>query len=181
LRETDDKKTETEVSPLISNIKSVSLLFEDKLIRSDEKNIITFTRDSLINFIDLLNNYEDFEKIYDKNNLILYSRKGTPLNTEFLLGKSIYTIPISHFKENITIKEMVDKIYNPEERTKWDESIKQFKILENFEDSTVIRNWLYSPIFLISERDLVDKRTDFYHNDMYYNISTSVPDDVFFN
>jgi hypothetical protein len=178
LREVNDNKTETEVTTLITNINTVKLLFEEKLIRNDEKDIITFTKDSLINFFYLLNNYEDYDKIFDKNNLILYSRKGTPLNSEFLLGKSIYSIPISHFNENITIKEMVDKIYTPEQRTKWDESIKQFKILESCEDSTVIRNWLYSPIFLISERDLVDKRTDFYHDDIYYNISTSVPDGV---
>ena len=180
LRESTKNKTETEVVPLVSNINIVRLLFDDKMIRSDEKDIITFTKDSLINFIDLLNGYQDYDKLFDKNNLTLYSRKGSPLSSEFLLGKSVYTIPISHFKENVSIKEMVDKIYCPEERIKWDETIKQFKILETFEDSTVIRNWLYSPIFLISERDLVDKRIDFYDNDIYYNISTSVPDGVIF-
>ena len=34
-----------------------------------------------------------------------------------------------------------------------------------------------SPMFLISERDLVDKRLEFWHEGIYYNTNTSINED----
>jgi hypothetical protein len=36
----------------------------------------------------------------------------------------------------------------------------------------------HSPIFFISERDVLDKRIEFVHNGIYYNLSTSVDDEL---
>jgi len=33
-----------------------------------------------------------------------------------------------------------------------------------------------SPYFLISERDLLEKRIEFYHNGIYYNFNSSIND-----
>ncbi len=37
---------------------------------------------------------------------------------------------------------------------------------------------MHSPVFFISERDVLDKRTEFIYKDIYYCLSTSVNDDI---
>jgi len=71
----------------------------------------------------------------------------------------------------------VTKIYDPEIRMKYDDSLKEYKIYEQGENYCIYKNWLYSPVFFISERDIVNKRIEFIKDDVYYNLSTSVNDD----
>src|SRR5690606_6652187 len=59
-------------------------------------------------------------------------------------------------------------------RRKYDNTIKEYEILENKEKYLVYRILLHSPIFFISERDFVDKRIEFVHENVYYNFASSV-------
>ena len=68
-------------------------------------------------------------------------------------------------------------MYDPEIRMKYDLSLKEFKIYEKGENYNIFRVWMHSPIFFISERDVVDKRIEFIKDDVYYNLATSVNDD----
>lgn len=100
------------------------------------------------------------------------------LNKELFLGKSIFTLARSEFKKPITLEYLAKMIYDPEERLKWDTSMKVLKKLEEGDEAYVIRSWMHSPIFMVAEREVVDKRVEFYHDGAYYNISTSAPQDV---
>ncbi len=69
-------------------------------------------------------------------------------------------------------------MYIPEQRLTWDKSLKLFKRLEGNDTAYVIRSWMLSPVVIISEREVIDKRFDFFYEGIYYNISTSVPEKV---
>ena len=69
-------------------------------------------------------------------------------------------------------------MYNPEKRQKWDKTIKNMKIIEGtYPDRYIIHNVFHSPVFFISEREVVDKKTEFFFNGIYYNLTTSVDED----
>jgi hypothetical protein len=63
-------------------------------------------------------------------------------------------------------------------RMKWDSSMKVLKKLEGTDDAYVIRSWMHSPMPMVSEREVIDKRAEIHNDGVYYNISTSVPEDV---
>ena len=65
---------------------------------------------------------------------------------------------------------------NPEIRMSWDKNFKEFKILENGENYAVFKIWMFSPIFFISERDIIDKRIEFYDKGVHYYLASSVDD-----
>lgn len=154
-------------------------LIEERLIREDEKLLFTFSKNSLVNLVNSFFALEGFETLYDQLDLNLeYKKDGTQLNSEIGLGKGRYKCEKTNFKANITVENMVDFIYNPEVRTKWDTSVKLMQKLEGDNEAYVIRNWMNSPGFLISEREVIDKRFEFFYDGVYYNISASVNEDV---
>ena len=60
----------------------------------------------------------------------------------------------------------------------------QFKLYEVIEGSEegkevkcILHNWIKSPTFFVSERDVVDKRYDFFHKGRFYSFESSVNDD----
>jgi len=68
-------------------------------------------------------------------------------------------------------------MYDPEKRLKWDKSVKNMKIIEgDYPNNYVLHTTMHSPVFFISERDVADKRIEFFYNGIYYNFSSSVPD-----
>lgn len=71
----------------------------------------------------------------------------------------------------------VKKMYDPVIRNKYDNTLKEFKIYEEGEYYNIYKNWIYSPVFFISERDMVNKRIEFIKDDIYYNLATSVDDE----
>jgi hypothetical protein len=70
-------------------------------------------------------------------------------------------------------------MYEPQLRSAWDKSIKSIKYLEYSENYSVVHLHYDSPMFLIAERDLVDKYVNFYHDEVYYSWASSVSDDYF--
>ena len=136
---------------------------------------------SLLEFIDSIMKLEDYDLLYNQNRLLLHYRKnGSVLSKDLFLAKSIFTLPKNQLKRAINIEEIARLLYNPECRLKWDKGLKQLVKLEGGEESYVIRSWMHSPMFMVSEREVIDKRIEFYHEGNYYCVSTSVPDDVSF-
>ena len=67
---------------------------------------------------------------------------------------------------------------NPETRKGWDKGPKDFINLQGDDENSVFRLCYHSPFFLISERDCVDKRIQFYHEGLSYDFSSSVDEGV---
>ena len=77
-----------------------------------------------------------------------------------------YKIPKSSFNnKDITVK-IIDKYMNdPKKRLKWDKSIREYKIIERQNDEVYLLYYICkSPMIFVSERDVIDKRYDFYIN-----------------
>ena len=84
----------------------------------------------------------------------------------------------NEFNPGTSIK-IVDFFMNDiEARKKWDGSLKNFKKIEGNKRVYILHSVSHKPSFFISEREVVDKRFDFYANDAYYDFSSSVNDSV---
>ena len=72
-------------------------------------------------------------------------------------------------------------MFNPLERIKYDPNIKEFYVFEESrrEHSYVFRIAMKSPVFFISERDAVNKKINFMHNDGMFYYSSSVGNDFY--
>ena len=105
-------------------------------------------------------------------------KSGSIFSDKIYLVSSDYIIPKNEFKIGITRKFLIDIMYKTNERKKWDDCYKDLKKLEGNDEVYVIQSILKSPIFIVSERDVIEKRIEFVFNDIYYNFSSSVEDDV---
>lgn len=123
---------------------------------------------------------DDYETIHDKDNYSLQSRKtGSLLNKDLALCKGHYKLSkLLIEKEGVDLECIVNAIYNSTERLKWDKSLKSLEILEGDERSCIIRSVIHSPMPMVAERETIDKRSQFFHEGIHYNIATSVPEDV---
>ena len=130
-------------------------------------------------FIESQLNKDDYELLYNQNNLLLhFNKSGSILAKEFSLVKGRFVIPKKNLKEGVSLEDLVRLMYVPELRVKWDTSLKVLKKLEDWNENYVVRSWMHSPMFMVSEREVIDKRMEFYHQGVFYCVSTSVPEDV---
>jgi hypothetical protein len=122
----------------------------------------------------------EFKEIFNKNNLLVYCKYngGTVLDKKNYIVKSFFKISKNKFDDNISIYHINNLIYSPEMRIKWDDTLKLLKILQGDKNCYVVRNWLKSPMMLVAEREVIDKRIEFFHEGKIYNFSTSVNDNV---
>ena len=89
-------------------------------------------------------------------------------------------MPKSDFtRKDVTVK-LIEKYLNDETlRIKWDSTIRYYKIIERQSDEVYIYHYICkSPMIFVSERDIVDKRIDYYIDGTYYNFSSSVKNDI---
>ena len=159
------------------------LLKTDSALISDfEKNFI-FTKSNLIEIFDKFWSLDKYKKIWDKDNLIIEIRsEGTDINNQFNLIKVSYRQIKSSLKENADIQTLIDFIYIPSLRTKWDKLLKNLELLDgNNESNYVISSIAKSPVFIMSERESIEKRFIFKNKEgnTYYVMSSSVPDNLF--
>ena len=105
-------------------------------------------------------------------------KSGCNLNKSVYVVKGVYKIAKKEFLEGITLEFLKDLMYVPELRFKWDEGFKEFAKLEGNEEVYVIKSWFKSPMFIISERDVVDKRIEFFKGNVYYNFASSLENNV---
>ena len=159
------------------------LLSKDSPLISDfEKNII-FTKRNLIESFDKYWKLDKYKKIWDKDNLIIeINSEGTDINNKFHLIKVSCKQKKEIFKEKADIQTLFDFLYIPDLRLKWDKLLKNLEILDGKNESNyVISTLAKSPMFLISERDSIEKKFIFKNNDgnIMYAISSSVPDNLY--
>ena len=157
-----------------------TLIFPDKYLNNTEKKInFKFTDYNILNYIEKqLNNETDFEPLISKNGFDLYiNKKGSIFNRDFPAIKQINKISKNEFPKGTTIQVLDFYMNNPEIRLKWDKSLKDYKIIEGDKNKYILHYICKSPMIFVSERDVIDKRYDFYSNNAFYDFSSSTNHD----
>ena len=153
---------------------------DSPLICEYEKNVITFTKNGLIKLFDEYMNLDNFQSIWNKNNLSIEIRyEGTPMNNKFYLVKGIYKLKKSDLKYNNDVDSIVHYCYDMNFRMMWDEAIKSVEKYEGNDYSYIVCTWGKSPVFFVSERETIEKRFLFKKEDIIYIMSTSIPLEIF--
>ena len=157
-------------------INGVQSFFPSIYIREDEKNYFQFNEDFIINFISELSQ-KNFINKYDDNNLklsILSSDNIPVLRSEIIFKKILFK------KEIPTIEALASCILLPEKRLKVDKNYKEFKILKKITENTVITRMVSTSLLtMISEKELIEKRTYFFDNGVFYYFCSSIPDEIY--
>jgi len=97
------------------------------------------------------------------------------LSDKFVCGKCEDKIEKNKFHSGVTAEMIKRVIYSPEIRLSWDKSVKSYKIIDGGDKyNYVMQTIMFSPVFFISEREVVDKRAEFTYNGISYDISTSI-------
>ena len=139
-----------------------------------------FTRERIISFIeDEIKINTKYVSLVNQNGFDIYiNESGSIFNSEFPMIKMYYKIPKTVFNNKDISVKTIDKYMNdPEKRLKWDKSIREYKIIERQNSEVYLLYYICkSPMIFVSERDIIDKRYDFYVNDIYYDFSSSVND-----
>ena len=160
-------------------------IFPKKYLNSKEENPnfhFDFTKEKIISFIeDEIKQKDTYVNLVNKNGFDIYVKEiGSIFSDEIPMIKMYYKIEKSVFnKKDIDIK-TIDKYMNePEKRLKWDKSIREYKIIERQNEEVYLLYYIWkSPMIFVSERDVIDKRYDFYSDGIYYDFSSSVKDDL---
>ena len=179
-----EKKKEIEMSTALPI--EEDLIFPLKYLNDTETNpnfTFEFSKEKIIAFIEeQINDDKSFISLVNKDGFDIYIKNsGSIFCSEFPMIKMFYKIPKNVFtREGVTVK-IIDEYMNiPEKRLKWDKSIKDYKIVERHNEEVYILYYLCkSPMLFVSERDVVDKRYDFYVNDIYYDFSSSTKNDIY--
>ena len=161
------------------------LIFPLKYLNNTETNPdfnFEFSKEKIIAFIEeQINDQQSFTSLVNKDGFDIYIKKsGSIFCSEFPMIKMFYKIPKSVFtREGVTVKIIDDYMNIPEKRIKWDKSIRDYRIVERHNKEVYILYYICkSPMLFVSERDVVDKRYDFYVNNIYYDFSSSTKDDI---
>ena len=157
-----------------------AMIFPSNTYRKDENDVaLNLTKDKIIDII----NYEfleseEYKIFYNKDNLILSSKDSSFLTQKFPLIKMEYKIPKKDFNKDIGIEHIVNTLKDSKKRMLWDDNIKEMEIIEEFENSYIIHTSYNKPVFFISERDIMEKKVEFYFNNKYYSYSSSVSEEL---
>ena len=179
-----EKKKEIEMSTALPI--EEDLIFPLKYLNDTETNQnfnFEFSKEKIIEFIEeQINDNKSFTNLVNKDGFDIYIKSsGSIFCSEFPMIKMFYKIPKSVFKrEGVTVK-IIDEYMNiPEKRLKWDKSIREYKIVERHNEEVYILYYICkSAMLFVSERDVVDKRYDFYVNDIYYDFSSSTKNCIY--
>ena len=155
-------------------------LFPKKYIRPDEESTITFTKQGILSFIDILKGLS-YEEILNKDGLVLSLRKeGSPLKSDVMLTHSTYSLPKKSFKKAPTLEQYVKCAFDVDERKKWDDSLQLLETLEKFDSGAMLIHGISKrQMMIISERENYEKRYSFIQDGVYYQFGSSVPDELY--
>ena len=149
---------------------------------SDKSFKLEFTREKIIAYIEeQINDNISFKSLVNKNGFDIYIKEsGSIFSSEFPMIKMYYKIPKTAFtRKDVTVKLIDDYMNIPEKRLNFDKSIKSYNIVEKHNEEVYLLHYVIkSPMIFVSDRDIVDKRYDFYEKDIYYDFSSSVNDDL---
>ena len=161
------------------------IIFPSEYLNSTESDSnfkFEFTKKNIIEFFETeIKDTDKYKLLVNKNEFDIYIKEsGSIFSSEFPMIKMFYKIPKSNFKTKEVKIKLIDKYMNvPKKRLSWDTSIKYYEIIENLkskenEEVYLLHYICNSPMFFVSERDVVEKRYDFYENNIYYDFSSSV-------
>ena len=158
------------------------LLPSSPLINKLEKSInLQFTKSSLVSFYNSLFSLPNFSQFYNHSNLTISIRsEGSPLSTSFPLIKTLYTLSKTELKPDTNKYDLMQYMYNVDLRKFWDDVIKKFDVIEGNQKNFLVSTWGNSPMFLISERDSIEKRFmfEFENGKKFFLFSSSVDEDL---
>ena len=161
------------------------IIFPPKYLNEAEENPnlkFEFTKENITKFIeDNINDKISFRSLINKDGFDIYIKEsGSIFTSKIPLIKTYHKMPKSDFtRKDVTVK-LIEKYMNDEElRLKWDKSIRYYKIIERQSDEVYILHYICkSPMIFVSERDIADKRYDYYIDGIYYDFSSSVKKDI---
>ena len=181
---TFNEKKEIEMSTALP-LEEDNTIFPQKYMNLTETSAefkSIFTKEKMIKFIEeLINDKTSFTPLINKNGFDIYIKEtGSIFSSQFPMIKMYYKIPKSSFtRKNVTVKLIDEYMNDPEKRLKFDNSIRAYKIIERINKEVYLLHYICkSPMIFVSERDVVDKRYDFYEGDVYYDFSSSTKDDL---
>ena len=141
-----------------------------------------FTKEKMKSFIEeLINDKKSFTPLINKNGFDIYvNESGSIFSSNYPMIKMYYTIPKSSFtRKDVNVKLIDEYMNDPEKRLSFDKTIRTYKIIERINKEVYLLHYICrSPMLFVSERDVVDKRFDFYDGDIYYDFSSSTNDDL---
>lgn len=184
-----EKKTtinfkETDASTNKLTIIEEEIIFPSKYLNvfeSDPSFKFEFSKKNILSFLESeIEDKTSFKSLVNKDGFDIYIKEtGSIFHKDFPMVKMFYKIPKSVFNnKDINIKIIDEYMNTPEKRLAWDTSLTDYKIIEKEKDDVYVLHYICkSPLPFMSQRDIVDKRFDFYENDVYYDFSSSVNDD----
>lgn len=175
----------------LKNNYSNNIIPEIYLYEEEKKLIQSFSVENIISYIDNLEKKPLGLHIFKSDNLNVYicqhsviSQKNYFGVTKYkILKKELYSKRKNNY--NVTLDDFSDVYSEPERRKEWDKNINTFKILQNFEisnedkkkglDKSFIQLQIYnSPIFGVSQREMVDKKFSIHYNNKLYIYQSSI-------
>lgn len=82
-------------------------------------------------------------------------------------------------KGRITYKLVADMMFDPKFRMKWDSNLKVFDVLQETQNFQIVRFAINSPLFIIKERDTIDKKLSFSIDGRFYSFGSAVPEHLY--
>ena len=153
------------------------------LFESEPSFKFEFTKKNIITFFESeINDTTEYKTLINKDGFDIYIKEsGSVFSSEIPMIKMFYKLPKTKFKKNDTNVKLIEQYMDiPAKRLSWDSSIKEYKIIEknkSKEEIYLLYTIYKSPIIFVSERDIIEKRYDFFENGIYYDFASSVKDD----
>lgn len=154
-------------------------IFPNNLIRPEEKNKIKFTKDDLIEYIKKQQELV-YPLIVENGDMKITKRNFTELKEKLPLIRCEITKHKIYFTNVPTILDLANAIRNPELRRKWDNNLKEYKIMQKIKkESEIVKTITNKQLSVIPEKEFYDKRIGIYKDNIYYLFSSSIPDSIY--
>jgi hypothetical protein len=179
----DESITSRDNSLLIkskNDLENEFLLFPASIIREEEQNKIDFTKDGLLEFFSSIQNL-NYQNIYEENDIKISKANSSIITDKFPLIRIQASKSKSYFTKVPSIRKVIDTFSNPEIRKKWDNNIKDYRIIEKINNnSEIVKIITNKQLPIISEKEFYNKRIEIESNRIYYLFSSSIPENTNF-
>ena len=175
----------------LNNYSSNNIIPEIYLYEEEKKLLSPFSVENIISYIDNLEKKPLGFHIFKSENLNVYVCQYSDISqnnyfgvTKYkILKKELYSKRKNNY--NVTLDDFSDVFSEPERRKEWDKNINTFEIFQNFEisdedkekglDKGFLQLQIYnSPIFGVSQREMVDKKFSIHYNNKLYVYQSSI-------
>ncbi len=175
----------------LKNNYSNNIIPEIYLYEEEKKLLSPFSVENIISYIDNLEKKPLGFHIFKSENLNVYVCQYSDISqnnyfgvTKYkILKKELYSKRKNNY--NVTLDDFSDVFSEPERRKEWDKNINTFEIFQNFEisdedkekglDKGFLQLQIYnSPIFGVSQREMVDKKFSIHYNNKLYVYQSSI-------